>query len=342
PAAAGEAQGEPSANGARAREEAATGTRGLESAPSPWAEFKGGQDRGAEPGGSRVKASPLARRRARELGVELAALHASGPGGRIRAEDVEAATRQGTARSPARAAGPGPVPDAEDPGRPLELTRMREAIARRMAESNSTIPHFHLSTEVDMGDLLQLRGQLNELGEAGLPRFSVTDFLVRALALTLQQHRELNAAWMGQGVRQFNQSNIALAVALPGGLVAPVLRACESRSFSELARRTHDLVARAKEGKLRPEELSGGHAAISNLGMFGVSRFNAIISPGHGSVLAVGEVRPEAVVREGQLTVGRRMSLTLGIDHRVTDGAVAAEALAYLRWLLEHPSRCLL
>jgi pyruvate dehydrogenase E2 component (dihydrolipoamide acetyltransferase) len=161
------------------------------------------------------------------------------------------------------------------------------------------------------------------------------------MALTLQRHPSLNAAWIGQGLRRFSQSNIALAVALPDGLVAPVLRGCETLTFAELARRAHDLAARAKTGRMRPEELSGGHTAISNLGMFGVSQFAAIITPGQGSVLAVGEVREVPVVVDGALVPGHQLAMTLAIDHRVTDGAEAAEALAYLRWLLEHPTACL-
>ncbi|MGH7704592.1 MAG: dihydrolipoamide acetyltransferase family protein [Candidatus Dormibacteria bacterium] len=291
--------------------------------------------------GDRVKASPLARRRARELGISLEAVTATGPDGRIRAEDVEAASRGG-APAAARPGEAREAVEATDPWEPLHLSRMREAIARRMAESNNAIPHFHLTTEADMADLLALRQDLNKLGDAELPKFSVTDFVVRAMALTLQKHPGLNAAWVGQGVRRFSQSNIALAVALPDGLVAPVLRGCELVSFAELSRRTHDLAGRAKTGGLRAEELSGAHTAISNLGMFGVSQFSAIITPGQGSVLAVGEVRDVAVVRGGQLVPGQQMAMTLAIDHRVTDGAQGAEALAYLRWLLEHPSRCLI
>ncbi len=291
--------------------------------------------------GGRVKASPLARRRARELGIQLESIQATGPDGRIRAEDVEAASRGGISAAVARPAGVATPIDPGDPSEPLVMSRMREAIARRMAESNSTIPHFHLSTEAAMGALIQLRREMNELGDADLPKFSVTDFVVRAMALTLQRHPSLNAAWIGQGVRRFSQSNIAVAVALPDGLVAPVLRGCESLTFSELSRQTHDLAARAKSGRLRPEELSGGHTAISNLGMFGVSQFSAIITPGQGSVLAVGELKEVPLVVGGQLIPGHQMAMTLAIDHRVTDGAQGAEALAYLRWVLEHPMACL-
>jgi pyruvate dehydrogenase E2 component (dihydrolipoamide acetyltransferase) len=294
----------------------------------------------AAPGG-RVKASPLARRRASELGIELSAIRATGPDGRIRAEDVEAASRGGVSAPLARPVGTAAAMDLSDPSESVQLSRMREAIARRMAESNSSIPHFHLTTEARMGALLQLRGQLNQLGDAELPKFSVTDFVIRAMALTLKHHPNLNAAWIGSGLRRFSQSNIALAVSLPDGLVAPVLRGCETLSFAELARRAHDLAVRAKSNRLHPDELSGGHTAISNLGMFGVTQFSAIITPGQGSVLAVGEVREVPVVEAGQLVPGHQMAMTLAIDHRVTDGAEGAEALAFLRWCLEHPTVCL-
>ncbi len=294
------------------------------------------------PAGDRIKASPLARRRARDLGLSLERVQASGPGGRIRAEDVELAA-QGMA--PAAAAAPAlagaPPVDAGDPFELVQLSRMREATARRMGEAKAGIPHFYLSTEVDMAELLRLRSELNQLGVADLPKFSVTDFVIRAMSLTLQRYPNLNAAWAGNGLRRFSASNIALAVALPEGLVAPVLRNCEGLGLSELARRAHDLAARAKVNKLRAEELSGAHTAISNLGTFGVSQFAAIITPGQGSVLAVGEVRDLAVVSGGQVVAGKRMAMTLAIDHRVTDGAQAAEALAHLRWCLEHPTACL-
>lgn len=337
----------PSGDGEQAQPQEAVPSAEAEDAgraPTPvpdWAQQLTGHAQEPVPAGGRVKASPLARRRARELGIQLESVHPTGPDGRIKAEDVEAALRGEVSAPVARPAGAAQPVDPGDPSEPVHLSRMREAIARRMAESNSTIPHFHLTTEARMEALLQLRQELNQLGDSELPKFSVTDFIVRAMALTLQRHPSLNAAWIGQGLRRFSQSNIALAVALPDGLVAPVLRGCETLTFAELARRAHDLAARAKTGRMRPEELSGGHTAISNLGMFGVSQFAAIITPGQGSVLAVGEVREVPVVVDGALVPGHQLAMTLAIDHRVTDGAEAAEALAYLRWLLEHPTACL-
>ncbi len=300
-----------------------------------------GPDEGA--GGGRVKASPLARRRARELGIDISRVRGNGPQGRVTAEDVEAVARSGGVAVVASApAGSMAVADPTDPSQAVKVSRMREAIARRMSEANSTIPHFYLSTRVDMDRLVRLRQELNELGDPGVPRFSVTDFIVRAMALTLQRYPQLNAAFVGGELRQFFSSNIALAVAVPDGLVAPTLRACESLSFAELARRAHDLAQRAKANRLRPEEMAGAHTAISNLGMFGVSQFAAIVTPGQGSVLAVGEVSEQPVVRDGELAIGRVMEMTLSIDHRVTDGAQGAEALGYLRWCLEHPAACLI
>ena len=317
-----------------------------ESVPLPdWTQhLSPAETAGAEPeAGVRVKASPLARRRARELGIDLSRVRGNGPEGRITAEDVEAVARSGGVAVVA-SAPPGSLAmaDPTDPSQVVKVSRMREAIARRMSEANSTIPHFYLSTKVDMDRLVRLRQELNALNDPGTPRFSVTDFIIRAMALTLQRYPQLNAAYIGGELRQFFSSNIALAVAVPDGLVAPTLRACESLSFAELARRAHDLAERAKSNRLRPEEMAGAHTAISNLGMFGVSQFAAIVTPGQGSVLAVGEVTEQPVVHDGELAVGRVMEMTLSIDHRVTDGAQGAEALGYLRWCLEHPTACLI
>ncbi len=313
-----------------------------EPTPVPdWAHQLGGEATMSEepPPVGRVKASPLARRRARELGLPLSQVRGTGPEGRVTAEDVEALAQSGglVAATPTAAGRAAPL-DPTDPSEPVKTTRMREAIARRMSEANSTIPHFYLTTRVDVAALMRLRSELNSLQQPGVPRFSVTDFLVRAMALTLQRHPQLNSAYVGGGVRRFFSSNIALAVAVPDGLVAPTLRSCESLSFAELARRTHDLAARAKSNQLRSEELAGAHTAISNLGMFGINQFSAIITPGQGSVLAVGEVGEVPVVRDGQVVAGQIMEMTLAIDHRVTDGAQGAEALGYLRWCLEHPT----
>ncbi|MHB1575085.1 MAG: dihydrolipoamide acetyltransferase family protein [Candidatus Dormibacteria bacterium] len=343
---AAEKQAEPSVPPADSTQPAAVQPEDTESVPLPdWTHHLGPSrtDPDDRMAAGRVKASPLARRRARELGIDISRVRGNGPQGRITAEDVEAVARSGGVAVVASApVGSMAMADPTDPSEVVKVSRMREAIARRMSEANATIPHFYLSTRVDMDRLVRLRQELNELGDPGVPRFSVTDFIVRAMALTLQRYPQLNAAFVGGELRRFFSSNIALAVAVPDGLVAPTLRACESLSFAELARRAHDLAQRAKSNRLRPEEMAGAHTAISNLGMFGVSQFAAIVTPGQGSVLAVGEVSEQAIVRGGELTIGKVMEMTLSIDHRVTDGAQGAEALGYLRWCLEHPAACLI
>lgn len=325
---------------------------------------------GAPSGNGRVKASPYARKRAAELGVDLAGVHGSGPGGRIVAQDVEraleasaerkpagkeaqaeaqpakpSAAKAGAAepaapqREPARA-GAAQVSADDDPYSEAEPSRLRRALARAMVEAKTTVPHFYLTVDVDAEPLLRLRAEVNELGPE-TPKLSVTDLLVRACALTLQSHPQLNASWIDGKVRRYERSNVAVAVALADGLIAPTLRNLDGMSMRELAERLHDLISRTKSNRLRQEELSGGHMAVSNLGMFGIEEFAAIITPPQSSVLAVGGVRDTPVVVDGVVKPGKRMRMTLAVDHRVTDGAQGAEALARIRWLLEHPAALL-
>jgi pyruvate dehydrogenase E2 component (dihydrolipoamide acetyltransferase) len=209
-----------------------------------------------------------------------------------------------------------------------------------MVEAKSTIPHFYLTVDVDAEALLRLRAEVNQLGPEA-PKLSVTDLIVRACALTLQTHPQLNAAWVDGKVRHFERSNVAVAVALNDGLIAPTLRNLDGMSMRQLADALHDLVARTKSNRLRQEELSGAHMAVSNLGMFGIEEFAAIITPPQSSVLAVGAVRETPVVVDGRVEPGKRMRMTLAVDHRVTDGAQGAEALARIKWLLEHPTALL-
>jgi pyruvate dehydrogenase E2 component (dihydrolipoamide acetyltransferase) len=312
------------------------------------------EESGAEPvpsGNGRIKASPYARKRASELGVDLAGVRGSGPGGRIVAQDVERAQAEAAtqpqkaataaAPQPAEKAAPAPQVSAEDdPYAEEEPSRLRRALARAMVESKTTVPHFYLTIDVDADPLLRLRAEINGIGPE-TPKFSVTDLIVRACALTLQTHAQLNAAWVDGKIRRFERSNVSVAVALSDGLIAPTLRNLDGLSMRQVAERLHDLVARAKSNKLRQEELSGGHMAVSNLGMFGIEQFSAIITPPQSSVLAVGAVREEPVVADGQVRPGRRMRLNLAVDHRVTDGAQGAEALARIQWLLEHPAALL-
>ena len=309
----------------------------------------------APSGNGRIKASPYARKRAAELGVDLGAVQGTGPGGRIVAQDVERAIADGGDRAkppaaeeaaeaaPARGAAP-PAPTAvsadDDPYTEEEPSRLRRALARAMVEAKTTVPHFYLTVDVDAEPLLRLRAEVNGLGPDS-PKLSVTDLLVRACAMTLQSHPQLNASWVDGKVRRYQRSNVSVAVALSDGLIAPTLRNLDGMSMRELADKLHDLVARAKSNRLRQEEISGGHMALSNLGMFGIEEFAAIITPPQSSVLAVGGVRDEAVVVDGVIKPGRRMRMTLAVDHRVTDGAQGAEALGRIRWLLEHPAALL-
>jgi len=318
---------------------------------------------GAGPSGNgRLKASPYARKRAAELGVDLAAVRGSGPGGRIVAQDVERALAEGAPKpQPAKAtqaaeaatppaapppqpaqapAAAPPVSAEDDPYTESEPSRLRRALARAMVEAKTTVPHFYLTVDVDAEALLRLRAEVNALGPEA-PKLSVTDLIVRACALTLQSHPQLNAAWIDGKVRHFERSNVSVAVALADGLIAPTLRNIDRMSMRELAERLHDLTARAKSNRLRQEEISGGHMAVSNLGMFGIEEFAAIITPPQSSVLAVGGVRDTPVVLDGAVRAGQRMRMTLAVDHRVTDGAQGAEALARVRWLLEHPAALL-
>ncbi|HEV7678649.1 MAG TPA: dihydrolipoamide acetyltransferase family protein [Candidatus Dormibacteraeota bacterium] len=308
----------------------------------------------APSGNGRVKASPYARKRAAELGVDLGSVQGSGPGGRIVAQDVERALAAGAEKpagsqqtgaeakpvEPGAQPAPQPVSAGDDPYTDAEPSRLRRALARAMVEAKTTVPHFYLTVDVDAAPLLRLRAEVNSLGPEA-PRLSVNDLIVRACALTLQTHPQLNAAWIDGRMRRFQRSNVSVAVALADGLIAPTLRNLDGISMRELAERLHDLVARAKSNRLRQEELSGGHMAVSNLGMFGIEQFSAIITPPQSSVLAVGAVRDEPVVVDGRIEPGKRMRLNLAVDHRVTDGAQGAEALARIRWLLEHPAALL-
>jgi pyruvate dehydrogenase E2 component (dihydrolipoamide acetyltransferase) len=284
--------------------------------------------------GERLKASPLARKVAAQSGVDLRAVQGSGPGGRIVRRDVEAAlTAGGGAALPAVAAGP----EWED--RPL--TPIRAAIARQMPLAKAPVPHFYVTTEVAMDRASELREALNAL--EGQPKISINDLVVRAGALTLVKHPGVNASFQGGTLRLYHRAHIGIAVALEDGLITPVLRDAHAKSLARIAVEARDLAERARARKLRAQELSGATFSISNLGMFEVTEFAAIINPPEGAILAVGAVRRVPVVGEdGGLTVGRRMALTLSCDHRVMDGTMGARFLQDVRRLLEEPLRLLI
>ena len=299
---------------------------------------------------SRVFASPLARRLAAETGVDLSALQGSGPHGRIVKADVEAAKGQpAAAASPAAASAPASMPAGPAAetvikmyqGREYEeiqLDGMRKTIAARLTEAKQTVPHFYLRRDIKIDRLLEFRAELNKQLATRDVKLSVNDFIIKACALALQSVPSANAVWAGDRVLQLTPSDVAVAVAIEGGLFTPVLQDAEQKSLSQLSAEMKDLAARAKDKKLAPHEYQGGSFAISNLGMFGIDNFDAVINPPHGAILAVGAGKKRPVVNaDGDLEVATVMSVTLSVDHRVIDGALGAELLQSIVENLESP-----
>jgi len=296
----------------------------------------------------RLAASPIALRMAAELGIDLRQVAGSGPGGRIIKRDIEAYVQE-NAKKPekktAAAAPPMPIPSYEptDEGYRVEpLTGMRQAIARRMVDSKQQAPHFYVTTEIDMAPAMALRGQLNAL----LPeaeKISVNDLIVKAAALTLRQFPGINASFAADGIHIHDHVHVGVAVARENGLVTAVLRDCDKTSLALLAVQTRELVGRTREGRMKPDDMMGATFTISNLGMFDVEEFSAIITMPQAAALAVGAVKKIPVVNaDGQLAVGTRMKVTLSADHRVTDGAEVAKFLQALKAALEQPLRLVL
>ncbi|HLC41126.1 MAG TPA: dihydrolipoamide acetyltransferase family protein [Methylomirabilota bacterium] len=287
---------------------------------------------GAAPARERLKASPLARKIAQASGVDLGVVQGTGPGGRIIRRDIERYAAVPTAPRDRRVGGP----EFED----LPLSSLRAAIAKQMAQAKAVAPHFYLTSEIAMDRASALREELNELAER--PKISFTDLIVRAAALALAIHPEVNASFQGDAIRVHHRVHIGIAVALEEGLITPVLRDAAAKSLHEIARETRDLAERARNRKLRSQELSGATFTISNLGMYEIDEFIAIINPPEGAILAVGSVVEKPVAVNGRIEVGRRMRVTLSCDHRVMDGAMGARFLQDLRRLLEAPSRLLM
>jgi pyruvate dehydrogenase E2 component (dihydrolipoamide acetyltransferase) len=296
----------------------------------------------------RVKASPLARKIAAQSGVDLRLLQGTGPGGRIVRRDVEsAATAPRPAAPPAAAAAAPPAArpqfvissrtDAEYEDR--ALSPMRATIAKRMPLSKAPVPHFYVTSEVSMDRAWTLRAELN--GLEGQPKISVTDMVIRACALALLKNPGVNAQLQGDKLRIFHRAHIGVAVALDEGLITPVLRDCDVKPLAQIAMEARDLAERARGGKLRAQEFSGATFSISNLGMYDVEEFSAIINPPEGAILAVGSVVERPVVDNGQIRVGRRMKMTISCDHRAMDGAMGARFLQDVKRLLEEPLRLL-
>ena len=296
-------------------------------------EQAGAQDGVARQDGGRIKASPLARRIARERGIELSGLTGTGPEGRIVAEDVERAGAVSGA-----AAGP---PSAE-PGQVevVKLNQMRKTIARRMSDAWQA-PAFQIAMAADMSAAVRLRERLLErAGEDGV-RPTYSDILTKVVALALMRHRAMNAHFAGEEVRLFPTANIGIAVAVPNGLVVPVIQGCERLSIPDIATARAEVVERTRAGKLASADLEGGTFTISNLGMYGVDRFTAVLNPPQAGILAVGAIEEQAVVVDGELEIRPRMDMTLTCDHRSVDGATASEFLATVKSFLEEPGLAL-
>jgi pyruvate dehydrogenase E2 component (dihydrolipoamide acetyltransferase) len=306
-----------------------------EAEPEPQAETQTEQP-APSPNGGRIKASPLARRIARERGIELSSLRGTGPEGRIVAEDVERASATGAVPTAAAAAAPVPSGEVEV----VKLNQMRRTIARRMTEAWEA-PAFQISMSADMTAAIRLRESLLARVEEGGVRPTYSDILTKVVALALMRHRDVNAHFAGDSVKLFPTANIGIAVAVPHGLVVPVIASSEARTIPEIAVARADIVARTREGKLRAEDLEGGTFTISNLGMYGVERFAAVLNPPQAGILAVGAIEERAVVVDGDLEIRPRMDMTLTVDHRSVDGATASEFLATVKSFLEEPGLAL-
>lgn len=287
------------------------------------------------PQGGRRRSSPLARRLASERGLDLGGVQGSGPGGRIVKKDVEAA-----ASAPrAAAAAPAPAPRAAAaPGeayRDVPLTQIRKTIARRLGESSGPIPTFYLTAEYDMERVAEMRGAMADLG----PEFKVSfnDIVLKAVATALSQHPECNAHWMGDHIRYWNSVHLGMAVAIEDGLITPVIFDADLKRLSEIAAESRDLAARARDRKLKPDEYTGSTFSVSNLGMFGIDQFTAIINPPEAGIIAIGGIESKPVVANGEVVVRRRLRVTMSCDHRVIDGATGARFLQTLRRLIENP-----
>jgi pyruvate dehydrogenase E2 component (dihydrolipoyllysine-residue acetyltransferase) len=295
---------------------------------------------------TRLRTSPLARKIARERGIDLTAVSGSGPGGRIVRADIEGAARERDGARPAPPAAPvppAPVPPAPVPpaaqaagAEVVPLTRVRRLTAQRLAASAREAPHFYLTVVPDAGKLLAFRAECSERRGAEV-KITVTDLLIRACAVALAARPEINVSWDETRILRHRQVNIGVAVAIDDGLIVPVIRDADRKTLTEIAREARDLTARARARKLTPDELAGGTFTISNLGMFGIRQFTAVINPPQAAILAVGEAVREPVIRDDQVTIGTTMALTLSIDHRAVDGATAAGFLTRLKELIEEP-----
>ncbi len=299
---------------------------------------------------TRVKASPLAKRMAREAGVDLKLVSGSGPGGRVVKRDVEGSASRAlapAAATPVVQSHPASrIPHPEVTGAPFEdvpLTQIRKTIAKRLAASLGPIPHFFLTTEVDMERASEARDALNkQLGDQGSGKVSFNDIIINATAHTLTKHPACNAWFQDDHIRYWHEVHIGMAVAVEDGLITPVIRNAERKSLADIGREAKELAEKARSRRLQPSEYTGSTFSVSNLGMFDIDQFTAVINPPEAGIIAVGSIVQKPVVVDGQLTPRRRMRITMSCDHRVIDGATGAAFLRTLKQMLENPLAMLL
>ncbi len=317
-------------------------------APAREATARGGNGQDTE---NRIFVSPLARRMAQQAGLDLSRITGSGPNGRIVKADIEAALARG---APQPAAPAAPAPAAPAPARPpapqpvitaphtaVPHSTMRRVIARRLSEAKATIPHFYVTMDIEIDALLKLRADLNarapKEGTPGAFKLSVNDLVIKAAAVTLRRFPKVNASWTEDAIIQYHDVDISVAVAIPDGLITPIIRKADQKGLAAISNEMRDLAERARAGKLKPEEFQGGGFSISNMGMYGVRDFAAIINPPQAGILAVGAGEKRPVVKDGALAIATVMTCTLSVDHRVVDGALAAEWLADFKRTIEDP-----
>ncbi|ESY09944.1 pyruvate dehydrogenase complex dihydrolipoamide acetyltransferase [Mesorhizobium sp. C386A] len=319
----------------------------------------------SQPSGERTFASPLARRIAKDAGVDVSAVTGTGPHGRVVKADVEAAIAGGGAKAApaakaasagAPASAPAPAPKAMSDEQVLKLfaegsyelvphDNMRKTIARRLVEAKTTIPHFYLTLDCELDALLALRTQINaaaptkktDKGEAPVYKLSVNDMVIKAMAMALMAVPDANASWTESAMVKHKHADVGVAVSIPGGLITPIIRHADEKTLSTISNEMKDLASRARSRKLKPEEYQGGTTAVSNLGMFGIKDFAAVINPPHATILAVGAGEQRPVVKNGEIKIANIMSVTLSTDHRAVDGALGAELLVAFKRMIENP-----
>jgi len=347
----------PAAPAAQAPAQAAPAPRPLSSAAPPAAAAVAPAASAHGNGEDRIFASPLARRMAQQAGLDLKSLRGSGPHGRIVRADIEAslggappaphraaAEAAAAPRAPARPPSPLIEPPGAAPYREVPNSTVRKVIARRLTEAKQLQPHFYLSIDCELDALLKLRQELNARAGEGKDAYklSVNDFVIRASALALRKVPAANASWTEDAVRLYERADISVAVAIPSGLITPIIRGAEAKGLAEISNEMKDLAARAREGKLKLEEFQGGTFSVSNLGMYGIREFAAVLNPPQGAILAVGAGEQRPIVKAGALAIATVMTCTLSVDHRVVDGAIGAEFLAAFKKLIEDPLTMLL